>query len=154
MKIQTYFSAEASRKGIGQWVAVGAVLGALLLSACASVTPTSAPATEAPTAVAAAATQAPTAISADTPTAGTAVTTTSSDGVTLNVFAAASLQDVFTEMGKNFETANPGAKVAFNFAGGQGRNNWRSRLARAHQPMYLPRPIRRRWPQQSSRDGW
>jgi molybdate transport system substrate-binding protein len=45
--------------------------------------------------------------------------TTSSAGATLNVFAAASLQDVFTEMGKNFEAANPGAKVAFNFAGSQ-----------------------------------
>ena len=28
-------------------------------------------------------------------------------------------KDVFTEMGKNFEAANPGVKVAFNFAGSQ-----------------------------------
>ena len=94
MKIRTYFSG----KGIGQWVAAGAVLGALLLSACSSATPTSVPVTGAPV---------------------TATTTTSSTGVTLNVFAAASLQDVFTEMGKNFEAANPGMKVAFNFAGSQ-----------------------------------
>jgi len=38
---------------------------------------------------------------------------------TLNVFAAASLIDAFTEIGKNFEAANPGVTVAFNFAGSQ-----------------------------------
>ena len=36
---------------------------------------------------------------------------------TLNVFAAASLTDAFTEIGKNFEAANPGVTVTFNFAG-------------------------------------
>ena len=39
--------------------------------------------------------------------------------VTLNVFAAASLTDAFTEIGKNFEAANPGVTVTFNFAGSQ-----------------------------------
>lgn len=38
---------------------------------------------------------------------------------TLNVFAAASLTDAFNEIGKTFEAANPGAKVAFNYAGSQ-----------------------------------
>jgi molybdate transport system substrate-binding protein len=38
---------------------------------------------------------------------------------TLNVFAAASLTDAFTEIGKNFEAANPGVTVIFNFAGSQ-----------------------------------
>jgi molybdate transport system substrate-binding protein len=38
---------------------------------------------------------------------------------TLYVFAAASLTDAFTELGKNFETTNPGVKVSFNFAGSQ-----------------------------------
>jgi molybdate transport system substrate-binding protein len=38
---------------------------------------------------------------------------------TLNVFAAASLTDAFTEIGKNFEAANPGVIVTFNFAGSQ-----------------------------------
>lgn len=110
MRIRTYFSG----RGIGQWGIAGAILGALLLSACASVTPTSMPPTEVP------------AVAADTSAASPAVTatqaataTTSSAGATLNVFAAASLQDVFTEMGKNFEAANPGTKVAFNFAGSQ-----------------------------------
>jgi molybdate transport system substrate-binding protein len=37
----------------------------------------------------------------------------------LNVFAAASLTDAFTEMGKNLEAANPGLTVTFNFAGSQ-----------------------------------
>ena len=34
----------------------------------------------------------------------------------LTVSAAASLTDAFGEIGKNFEAANPGAKVVFNFA--------------------------------------
>jgi molybdate transport system substrate-binding protein len=37
----------------------------------------------------------------------------------LHVFAAASLTDAFTEIGKNFETANPGVAISFNFAGSQ-----------------------------------
>jgi len=35
----------------------------------------------------------------------------------LTVFAAASLTDPFTTIGKQFEAANPGVKVTFNFAG-------------------------------------
>lgn len=38
---------------------------------------------------------------------------------TLTILAAASLTDAFTEMGKNFEAANPGVTVTFNFAGSQ-----------------------------------
>jgi molybdate transport system substrate-binding protein len=38
---------------------------------------------------------------------------------TLNVFAAASLTDAFTEIGRNFEAAHPGVVVVFNFAGSQ-----------------------------------
>jgi molybdate transport system substrate-binding protein len=37
----------------------------------------------------------------------------------LLVFAAASLTDAFGEIGKNFEAANPGVNVTFNFAGSQ-----------------------------------
>jgi molybdate transport system substrate-binding protein len=36
---------------------------------------------------------------------------------TVNVFAAASLTEAFTQIGKDFEAANPGSKVTFNFAG-------------------------------------
>ncbi|MFI2606734.1 molybdate ABC transporter substrate-binding protein [Kitasatospora sp. NPDC018619] len=36
---------------------------------------------------------------------------------TVTVFAAASLKETFTELGKKFEAANPGAKVTFNFGG-------------------------------------
>jgi molybdate transport system substrate-binding protein len=36
---------------------------------------------------------------------------------TLTVFAASSLTDAFNEIGKNFEAANPGVTVTFNFAG-------------------------------------
>jgi len=45
--------------------------------------------------------------------------TTTPEPVTLNVFAAASLTDAFTEIAKNFEAANPGVTVSFNFAGSQ-----------------------------------
>jgi molybdate transport system substrate-binding protein len=38
---------------------------------------------------------------------------------TLTVFAAASLTDAFTEIGKAFEAANPNVTVTFNFAGSQ-----------------------------------
>lgn len=38
---------------------------------------------------------------------------------TLTVFAAASLTDAFTEIGKNFETQNSNITVTFNFAGSQ-----------------------------------
>jgi molybdate transport system substrate-binding protein len=38
---------------------------------------------------------------------------------TLTVFAAASLLDAFTEIGKSFETAPPGVTVIFNFDGSQ-----------------------------------
>jgi len=43
----------------------------------------------------------------------------SSTGVTgtVNVFAAASLTESFTQIGQDFEAANPGSKVTFNFAG-------------------------------------
>src|SRR5947209_7070263 len=37
--------------------------------------------------------------------------------VTLNVFAAASLTESFTEIGMKFQTAHPGVIVKFNFAG-------------------------------------
>ncbi|MER7581439.1 molybdate ABC transporter substrate-binding protein [Kitasatospora sp. NPDC097691] len=36
---------------------------------------------------------------------------------TVTVFAAASLKETFTELGKKFEAANPGSKVTFNFGG-------------------------------------
>lgn len=35
----------------------------------------------------------------------------------VTVFAAASLTESFTQLGKDFEAANPGAEVTFNFAG-------------------------------------
>ncbi|HSB00580.1 MAG TPA: molybdate ABC transporter substrate-binding protein [Anaerolineales bacterium] len=38
---------------------------------------------------------------------------------TLAVYAAASLTDAFTEMGKAFEAAHPGVTVVFNFGGSQ-----------------------------------
>jgi molybdate transport system substrate-binding protein len=39
--------------------------------------------------------------------------------VTVNVFAAASLTESFTRIGKRFEAENPGVKIEFNFAGSQ-----------------------------------
>jgi molybdate transport system substrate-binding protein len=53
---------------------------------------------------------------------GAAVTTTPTPAAateprTLTVFAASSLTDAFTEIGAEFESANPGTKITFNFAG-------------------------------------
>jgi molybdate transport system substrate-binding protein len=42
-----------------------------------------------------------------------------SESRTLNVFAAASLTDAFTEIGNNFQNAIPNVTVTFNFAGSQ-----------------------------------
>lgn len=39
------------------------------------------------------------------------------DGTTLTVFAASSLKEAFTTIGAQFEAANPGVTVAFQFAG-------------------------------------
>lgn len=82
---------------------------AALLSAC------SAPPTQVPTTV-------PPALllpSQVPPTSTTGVLNTPPPSRTLTVFAAASLTNAFQEIGKGFEAANPGVKVAFNFAGSQ-----------------------------------
>jgi molybdate transport system substrate-binding protein len=52
-------------------------------------------------------------------TAASPSTASSSTGVTgtVTVFAAASLTESFTQIGKDFQAANPGSKVTFNFAG-------------------------------------
>lgn len=44
---------------------------------------------------------------------------TNSEPRTLTVYAAASLTDAFTEMGKAFESSHPDVTVAFNFGGSQ-----------------------------------
>jgi molybdate transport system substrate-binding protein len=49
-----------------------------------------------------------------------AVAAPAAQGTTeLTVFAAASLTDAYRQIGKNFEKANPGVTVSFNFAGSQ-----------------------------------
>ncbi|MFE9656666.1 molybdate ABC transporter substrate-binding protein [Micromonospora sp. NPDC006431] len=52
-------------------------------------------------------------------TTGAQTDTSASAGVTgtVNVFAAASLTETFTKLGKDFEAAHPGTTVKFNFAG-------------------------------------
>ena len=82
------------------------LLFSLFLAACGSA------AAPAPTAAPVAATAAPT-------IAPTVAPTSTPEPRTLTVFAAASLTDAFTEIGKNFEAANPGVTVTFNFAGSQ-----------------------------------
>ncbi|WP_405062511.1 molybdate ABC transporter substrate-binding protein [Kribbella sp. NBC_01505] len=57
---------------------------------------------------------------ADKPAASPPPSSTSSTAAvsgTITVFAAASLTGTFTQLGKDFEAANPGTKVVFNFAG-------------------------------------
>jgi molybdate transport system substrate-binding protein len=77
----------------------------ILLLASAGCTPQAAP--SAPT-------TAPTTVSTTL-----APTQPSSGSKTMTVLAAASLIESFTELGKMFETQNPGVKVSFNFAGSQ-----------------------------------
>ena len=54
----------------------------------------------------------------DAATASSSTTSTSADTVTgdLHVFAASSLTEAFTAMGKRFESAHPNVKVTFSFA--------------------------------------
>lgn len=54
-------------------------------------------------------------VTEDDPTDDGAVTGSDLDG-SMTVFAAASLTDVFGELGQTFEVANPAASVEFNFA--------------------------------------
>ena len=56
---------------------------------------------------------------APSPAASPAQTPVAAAPVELQVFAAASLTDAFTEIGQQFEAAHPGATVAANFAGSQ-----------------------------------
>ena len=73
----------------------------------------------APVAVAAAAALGAGACGTDTPTTTPEATATGVAG-NINVFAAASLTGSFTQIGKDFEAANPGSKVVFNFGGSSG----------------------------------
>ena len=51
------------------------------------------------------------------PSAAPSASATDTVRGTVTVFAAASLTKTFTELGKEFEAAHPGAKVTFSFAG-------------------------------------
>lgn len=53
------------------------------------------------------------------PTAPAVAAPAAQGSTELTVFAAASLTDAYREIGRNFERANPGARVVFNFAGSQ-----------------------------------
>jgi molybdate transport system substrate-binding protein len=54
------------------------------------------------------------------PSAGSGDTASAQEGSDLTVSAASSLTDAFTEIGKAFETANPGTAVTFNFGPSDG----------------------------------
>ncbi|MEV6980408.1 molybdate ABC transporter substrate-binding protein [Sphaerisporangium sp. NPDC051017] len=56
-----------------------------------------------------------TASSASSASSSPASSTSAAEATTLNVFAAASLTETFTELGKAFEAAHPGVSVKFNF---------------------------------------
>lgn len=87
---------------------------ALLLAACGGA-PTTTPDSSASSTAPAASTAASMSPAASSPAAATAPKING----TVTVFAAASLTDAFKEMGQALETANPGAKLTFNFAGSQ-----------------------------------
>jgi molybdate transport system substrate-binding protein len=57
---------------------------------------------------------------ASTPTPSAPVSSSPALSGTVNVFAAASLKEAFTKLGKQFEAAHPGTKVAFNFGPSSG----------------------------------
>ena len=84
----------------------------IVLFASAACTPQATPAapTTAPTPPPATKAPAPSAVPATQAAAGSK---------TLTVLAAASLTESFTELGKLFETRNPGVKVVFSYAGSQ-----------------------------------
>jgi molybdate transport system substrate-binding protein len=82
--------------------AVTAAAALLALSACGSSSSSSSTASSASTA-------------ASAPSSASAGTSAVKGKVV--VFAAASLQQVFTKLGKEFEAANPGTTVSFNFGG-------------------------------------
>ncbi len=83
------------------------LLAAAILSACGPVaTPAPLPTAVIPT-------------STTIPTATSIPPTAAPEPRTLTVFAAASLTDAFTEIGHNFEAANPRVTVVLNFAGSQ-----------------------------------
>jgi molybdate transport system substrate-binding protein len=93
------------------------VLFAIALAGCSGgVMPAATvPATTPPTAAPASPT---TAVPTSPPTA-TALALTPASPRTLTVFGAASLTESFNDLGKQFEAANPGVKVVFNYAGSQ-----------------------------------
>jgi len=62
---------------------------------------------------------APTQVAAPVTHATTVASTSAPQSTTLIVFAAASLTDAFTEIGKNFESTHAGMTIKFNFAGSQ-----------------------------------
>jgi len=103
---QTADTAAARRPGRTRLRRSGAVLTAaaalLALAACSSSSSATAGASASATA-----------------SAGSSSSTAASPAVTgkITVFAASSLQQVFTKLGNQFEAANPGAKVTFNFSG-------------------------------------
>lgn len=88
-------------RGPHAWAALAGLI-ALLVAGCGG-----------PTALA----PAPRPAEAEAATAGLPVSTLPRLGGNLTVFAAASLTDAFTEVGKQLERANPGSRVLFNFAG-------------------------------------
>ena len=59
---------------------------------------------------------------------------------TLVVFAATSLTDAFNKIGSQFEAANPGVTVKFNY---NGSSSLATQSPRARRPMSSPRPPRR-----------
>jgi len=58
-------------------------------------------------------------LAACTPASSRATVPVQAPSRTLTVFAAASLNNSFTEIGRNFESTHAGVKVVFNFAGSQ-----------------------------------
>lgn len=93
------------------YLAAGSAVALLALTACSSSDDKSSDAGVPP--AASSATGTPTASATDSPTA----TASAKVSGTVTVFAAASLKETFTALGKQFESTYPGTKVVFNFGG-------------------------------------
>lgn len=79
---------------------------------------------------------------APAPSSQSATTSAEASAATgeITVFAAASLKATFTELGTQFQEANPGTTVTFNFA---GSSDLVTQLTQEHRPTCSPQPTRR-----------
>lgn len=75
------------------------------------------------------------------PATSSASTSAAAAAKEVNVFAAASLTETFTELGRTFESAHPGTTVKFNFGSSA---TLAQQIVQGLRPTCSPRPVRPR----------